>query len=39
MTVPPGERRSCSVVFVLPAGRNARSIVYDDGGSLDEFTF
>ncbi len=39
VTVPPGERKSCSIVFVLPAGRNARSIVYDDGGSLDEFTF
>jgi hypothetical protein len=39
MTVRPGESRSCSLVFVLPAGRAVRSVVYNDGGSLDEFFF
>jgi hypothetical protein len=39
LTVPPGESKSCSLVFVVPAGRSARSIAYTDGGSVDEFYF
>jgi hypothetical protein len=37
--VRPGETKSCSVVFVLPAGRTPRSIVFDDGASADEHYF
>jgi hypothetical protein len=39
MTVRPGESKSCSLVFMLPAGRAVRSVIYNDGGSLDEFFF
>lgn len=39
MTVRPGESKSCSLVFVLPAARAVRSVIYNDGGSLDEFFF
>lgn len=38
-TVRPGATGSCSLMFVVPAGRNLRSIVFNDGGSLDEFYF
>ncbi|MDR7419244.1 MAG: DUF4352 domain-containing protein [Armatimonadota bacterium] len=39
VSVQPGESKSCSLVFVLPAGKTVRSLVYNDGGSLDEFFF
>ncbi|MDR7545429.1 MAG: DUF4352 domain-containing protein [Armatimonadota bacterium] len=39
VTARPGESRSCTLVFALPAGRLARSVTFDDGGSLDEFFF
>ncbi|OFX26744.1 MAG: hypothetical protein A2Z07_06665 [Armatimonadetes bacterium RBG_16_67_12] len=39
LTVPPGESKSCSLVFLVPTGRTARFIAYNDGGSLDEFYF
>lgn len=37
--VRPGETKSCSVVFIVPAGRTPRSIVFDDGASTDEHYF
>jgi hypothetical protein len=39
VSVKAGEAASCTLVFVLPPGRQARSIVYNDGGSIDEFFF
>jgi hypothetical protein len=39
LAVRPGESRSCSVVFVIPAGRTPRSIAFDDGASADEHYF
>jgi uncharacterized protein DUF4352 len=36
ITVKPGESVSCTLIFMLPAGRLARSLVYSDGGSIDE---
>jgi hypothetical protein len=36
ITVRPGDSVSCTLVFMLPAGRQARSLVYSDGGSIDE---
>jgi hypothetical protein len=39
ISVKPGETRSCSVVYALPAAANARSLVFNDGGSIDEFYF
>jgi hypothetical protein len=39
LAVRPGESQSCSLVFVLPAGRTPRSIAYADGASLDEYYF
>jgi len=39
LTVPPGETRSCTLVFALPAGRVPAAIAFNDGGSLDEFLF
>ncbi|MGQ0568291.1 MAG: DUF4352 domain-containing protein [Armatimonadota bacterium] len=38
-TVRPGATGSCSLVFVVSAGRKLRSIVFNDGGSVDEFYF
>lgn len=39
VTVRPGESGSCALVFVLPTGRSPRSIMFNDGGSADEFFF
>jgi hypothetical protein len=39
LSVQPGESKSCSLVFVLATGKAVRSLVYNDGGSLDEFFF
>ncbi len=39
VSVRPGQTGSCSVVFVIPAGARARALVFNDGGSTDEFTF
>ncbi len=39
ISVRPGETGSCSVVFVIPAGQNARAVIFNDGGSTDEFYF
>jgi len=39
ISVRPGETGSCSVVFVIPAAQTARAVVFNDGGSTDEFSF
>ncbi len=39
VSVKPGETRSCSVVYVIPAAASARSLMFNDGGSIDEFYF
>lgn len=39
VSVKPGETRSCSVVYVIPAAASARALVFNDGGSIDEFYF
>lgn len=39
VAVKPGETRSCSVVYVIPAAASARSLMFNDGGSIDEFYF
>jgi hypothetical protein len=39
ITVRPGDSVSCTLVFMLPVGRQARSLVYSDGGSIDEGFF
>lgn len=39
LVVNTGGSRSCALAFMVPAGRNLRSIVYSDGASLDEFYF
>lgn len=39
IAVKPGEVASCSVVYVLHAGESARSIVFNDGASIDEAYF
>lgn len=39
VSVRPGEAGTCSLVFVLPAGRTARAIAFDDGASADEYHF
>jgi hypothetical protein len=36
ITVKPGAAESCTLVFMLPVGRQPRSLVYSDGGSIDE---
>jgi hypothetical protein len=37
--VRPGSAASCVLVFALPAGQAPRSIIFDDGGSIDEAYF
>lgn len=37
LVVRPGEAVSCTIVFVLPPDRKVRSLVYEDGASIDEF--
>jgi hypothetical protein len=39
MAVQPGDSKTCVLIFVLPAGKTIRSVVYNDGGSTDEFYF
>ncbi len=39
VSVKPGETRSCSVAYVIPVAASARSLVFNDGGSIDEFYF
>jgi hypothetical protein len=39
VSVRPGEMASCTVVFVIPAAASARLLVFNDGGSIDEFAF
>jgi hypothetical protein len=39
MAVQPGESKTCVLIFILPAGKTIRSLVYNDGGSVDEFYF
>ncbi|MBM3469384.1 MAG: DUF4352 domain-containing protein [Armatimonadetes bacterium] len=39
VAVRPGETGTCSLVFVIPAGHSARTIVFNDGASTDEYYF
>ncbi len=39
LLVRPGDAGACSLVFVVPQGRIARTLVFDDGASTDEFFF
>jgi hypothetical protein len=39
VSVRVGEEGTCSLIFVVPAGRTARSITFDDGASADEHYF
>lgn len=39
VSVRPGDTGTCSLVFVIPAGRSARTIVFNDGASTDEYYF
>ncbi len=39
ISVRPGEAGTCSLVFVIPAGRSARTITFNDGASTDEHYF
>lgn len=39
VSVRPGDTGTCSLVFVIPAGRSARAIFFNDGASTDEYYF
>lgn len=39
ISVRPGESGTCSLVFLIPAGRTARTITFNDGASTDEYYF
>lgn len=37
--IRPGGTASCTLVFALPSGQAPRSVIFDDGGSIDEAYF
>lgn len=39
VSVRPGDTGTCSLVFVIPTGRSARTVVFNDGASTDEYYF
>lgn len=39
ISVRPGAAASCSLRFAIPGGQSARSIIFHDGGSIDEAYF
>lgn len=39
VSVRPGDTGTCSLVFIIPTGRSARTIIFNDGASTDEYYF